>query len=86
MENIDELYEKYYDAYKNDYDTDDELNETKKKKFDYKQFKLGDEKDEKSKLTALPKWFSSKNDFNEAKKLIEDISADINNIESNSGD
>ena len=34
MKNVDELYKKYY-AYKNDYDTDDELNGSKKKKFDY---------------------------------------------------
>ena len=31
MKNVDELYEKYYNAYKNDYDTDNELNEAKKK-------------------------------------------------------
>ena len=34
MKNVDKLYEKYYNVYKNDYDNDDELNETKKKKFD----------------------------------------------------
>ena len=27
MKNIDELYKRYYDAYKSDYDNDDELNE-----------------------------------------------------------
>ena len=42
MENVDELYEKYYNAYKNDYDNDTELSEGKKKKFDYKQFELFD--------------------------------------------
>ena len=42
MKNINELYEKYHDAQKNYYDTDDVLNEAKKKKTDYKQFKLGD--------------------------------------------
>ena len=69
MKNVDELYEKYYNAYKSHYDNDDELNEAKKKKFDYKQVKPGDKTDEEtkdSKLTALPKWPSSKNDFNEA--------------------
>ena len=30
MKNVDELYKKYYNAYKSDYDTDDELNEAKK--------------------------------------------------------
>ena len=42
MKNVDELYKKYYDAYKNDYDSDNELSEGKKKKFDYKQFELFD--------------------------------------------
>ena len=87
MKNVDELYEKYYNAYKNDYDTDNELNEAKKKEFDYRQFELGDKKKcEVSKLTALPKWLSSKNDFNEAIKLTEDIRADTNNVKSSSSD
>ena len=30
MRNVNELYEKYYNAYKSHYDTDDELNEAKK--------------------------------------------------------
>ena len=102
MKNIDELYKKYYNAYKNDYDTD-ELNEAKKKKIDYKQFELFDktdkrskldektknffkeienrEKDKEPKLTALPKWLSSKNDFNEA---IKDIRTDTNYVKSDS--
>ena len=42
MENVDELYEKYYNAYKNDYDNDDELGETKKKEFNYKHFEFFD--------------------------------------------
>ena len=29
MKNIDELYKRYYDAYKSDYDNDDELNEAR---------------------------------------------------------
>ena len=98
MKNVDEPYEKYYNAYKNDYDNDDELSEAKKKNFDYKQFEFFDKtdkkstldgktkKDEKSKLTALPKWLRSKNDFKEAIKLIEDIRADTNNVKSSSGD
>ena len=32
MKNVDELYEKYCNAYKNDYDKDDESNEVKEKK------------------------------------------------------
>ena len=97
MKNVDELYEKYYNAYKNGYDAD-ELSEAKKKKINYKQFELFDKTDKKltldgktkkyeeSKLTALPKWLHSKNDFKKAIKLIEDIRADTNNVKSSSGD
>ena len=42
MKNLNELYEKYYNAYKSDYEIDGELNEAKKKKFDHNQFKLVD--------------------------------------------
>ena len=75
MKNVDELYEKYYNAYKSDFDNDDELSEAKKKKCDYKQFELFNKtdnklkldgetkKDEESKLTELPKWLHSKNYF-----------------------
>ena len=97
MRNVDELYEKYYNDYKNDYDNDDGLDEGKKRKFDYIQFEFFDKtdkkltlegqtkKDEESKPTALPKWLHSKNDFKKAIKLIEDISADTNNVKSSSG-
>ena len=50
MKNVDELYEKYYDAYKSDCDTDDVLNQAKKKEFDYRQFKLVDKTDKETKL------------------------------------
>ena len=53
MKNVDELYEKYYNAYKSHYDNDDELNEAKKKKFDYKQVKPGDRTDEETKDSKL---------------------------------
>ena len=32
MRNVDKLYKKYYNAYEDDYDADDGLNEAKKKK------------------------------------------------------
>ena len=98
MKNVDKLYEKYYNAYKNDYDNDGKLSEGKKKKIDYKQFELFDKtdkkltldgetkKDEESKLTELPKWLRSKNDFKKAIKLIEDIRVETNNVKSSSGD
>ena len=38
------------------------------------------------KLTKLPKWLRSKNDFNEARKLINDIGADTNKVKSSSGE
>ena len=68
MKNVDELYEKYQNAYKNDYDVD-ELSEAKKKKFGYRQFELFDKTDKKSKLeretkkdesklTVISKWCS----------------------------
>ena len=78
--------DKLYCAYKNECDADNDLDEAKKKKIDHRQFQLGDNKDEDSNLTALPKWLNSKNDFHEAIKLIEDIRADANNVKSCSGD
>ena len=57
MNNVDELYKNYYDACKSDYGTDDELNEAKKKKFDYKQFGLVDKTDKESKLDEETKKF-----------------------------
>ena len=47
----------YYNAYKSDHDTDGELKEDKKKKFDYKQFELGDEINKESKLDEKTKQF-----------------------------
>ena len=55
MKNVDELYEKYYNANNNDYDNDDEFNEAKKTKIDYKQFELLDQTDKKSKLDEQTK-------------------------------
>ena len=52
---VDELYEKYCSAYKNDYDNDHELSEAKKKKFDYKQFELFDKTDEEPKVDEKTK-------------------------------
>ena len=76
MKNIDELYEKYY-VYKSDYGTDDELNETKKKKFDHNQFKLVDKTDKELKLdeeTRLKTFLGNRKVFNDLEKLINDIS------------
>ena len=59
MKNVDELYEKYQNAYKNDYDVD-ELSEAKKKQFGYRQFELFDKTDKKSKLERETKKDESK--------------------------
>ena len=65
MRNVDELYKNYYNAYKSDFDTNDELTEDKKEKFNYKQFEIDnmiskesklDGKMKELKLTKLPKW------------------------------
>ena len=81
MKCVGELYENYYDAYKSDYDTDDELKEDKKKKSDYKQFELDnkiskeskpDEKTKELELNELPKWIKvSEKRFNVIKNEIE---------------
>ena len=80
------------------FDNDDELSEAKNKKINYEQFELFNKtdkkltldgetkKDEESKLTELPKWLRSKNDFKKAIKLIEDIRVETNNVKSSSGD
>ena len=55
MKNVDELYEKCYNYYKNYFDNDDELIETKKKKIDYKQFELFNKTDKKLTLDGETK-------------------------------
>ena len=55
MKNVDELYKNYYNAYKSEFDTDDELTEDKKKNFNYKQFELDDIISTKSDKLKLPK-------------------------------
>ena len=57
MKNTDELYENNYNAYKNNYDSD-ELSEAKKKKIDYRQFELFDKTDKKLELDGETKNFS----------------------------
>ena len=50
MKNVDNLYEKYYNAFKSDYDTTDELTRIKKEKYGYKQFEIDDKISKQSKL------------------------------------
>ena len=56
MKNVDELYKNYYNAYKSEFETDDELTEDKKKNFNYKQFELDDIISTKSDKLKLPNW------------------------------
>ena len=48
-----------------------------KNEVDPKQFKMTDEK---NKIVELPEWLKSKNYFNKAVKLINDVRPDINNV------
>ena len=57
MKNVDELCEKYFNAYKSDYGTDDELNKDEKEKFDHKQLELVDKTDKESKGDKETKYF-----------------------------
>ena len=50
IKNVEEVYRKCYDAYKDEYDNGDELNGVKNKKVRYKQFKIVDKTDQESKL------------------------------------
>ena len=56
MKIVAELYEKYYNTYKNNYDAD-ELSEAKKKTFDHKQFQLFLQTDKKLKQDGETKTF-----------------------------
>ena len=65
MKNVDE---NYYNAYKNDYDSNYELNEVEKREFDYKQFELFDKTDKKTKLDGETEEF-----FKEIENRKEDV-------------
>ena len=58
MKNVDEPYEKHYNAYKDIYDNDYELNESKKKELDHKQFKLHDKINKELRLDEETKKFT----------------------------
>ena len=64
IKNVDELYKNCYNDYKSNFDTDNELTENKKKKFNYKQFELDNIVSTKS--DELPEQIKvSKTRFNE---------------------
>ena len=72
MNNAVELFDNYFDSHEETYDKGD-LNE--KEGWDPKQFKIIGVEDNK-----LLEWLESKNVFNEAKKLINDIRIDMSNV------
>ena len=73
MNNIVKLYSDCFDSNEETYD---EEGYNEKKGLEPKQFKITNMEDNK-----LPKSLESRNDFNEAKKLINDIRIDKNNVE-----
>ena len=72
MNNVLKLQGNYFDFYEETYDEGD-LN--KKEGRDPKQFKVTGVGDNK-----LLEWLKSRNDFNEAKKLVDDIRIDMSNV------
>ena len=72
MNNVVTLYNNNFDFYTKTYD-ESALNE--KEGRDPNWFKIADNK--------LPEWLKSKNDFNKAKRLIDDIEIDINKVKVN---
>ena len=69
LKNVIKLYNNYRGIHKNDYASEDELSEAKKKKFDYKHFELVDKTDKELKLNE------------ETKKCIEEIKEREKNID-----
>ena len=69
MNNVVNLFNNYFDFYKKTYD-ESTLNE--KEGRNPKQFKIRD--------NVLLEWLKLKNDFNEAKRLIDDIRIDMNKV------
>ena len=78
INNVLKLYNNYFDSYKK---TFNEINETFDKttldKTNPYQFKIE---------SLLPEWLESKNDFNEAKRLIDDIRIDMNKVKASKED
>ena len=69
INNVVDLYNNYFYFYEK---TQDESTFSEKEGRNPRQFKLAD--------NELPKWLESKNDFNEAKRLIYDIRIDMNKV------
>ena len=71
-----QLYNNYFDFYKKTFnetrnETSDKTTLDEINTYDHHQFKIE---------SLLPKWLESKNDFNEPKRLIDDIEVDMNKV------
>ena len=78
INNVLELYNNYFNSYKKTFDeTNETFNKTALDKINPYQFKI---------KSLLPEWLESKNDFNEAKKSIDDIEVDINKVKGSKED
>ena len=76
------LYDNYFDTYKKTFnetrnETFDKTTLDEIKTYDPYQFKIE---------SLLPEWLESKNDFNEAKRLIDDIGVDTNKVKARKED
>ena len=76
------LYNNYFDSYKKTFneirnETFDKTTLDEIKTYDPYQFKIA---------SLLPEWLESKNDFNEAKRLIDDIGVDMNKVKASKED
>ena len=76
------LYNSYFDSYKKTFnetrnETFDKTTLDEIKTYDPYQFKIE---------SLLPEWLESKNDFNEAKRLIDDIRIDMNKVKASKED
>ena len=82
MNNAVALYNNYFDCYKKKFnetriETFDKTTLDEIKTYDPYQFKIA---------SLLPEWLESKNDFNEAKRLIDDIGVDMNKVKASKED
>ena len=78
INNVLKLYNNYFDSYEKTFnETNETFDKTTLDKINLYQFK---------KKVLLPEWLESKNDFNEGKKLIDDIEVDINKVKASKED
>ena len=78
MNNVLKLYNNYFDSYIKAFnETSETFDKTILDRINPYQFKIE---------VLLPEWLESKNDFNEAKKLIDDIEVDINKVKASKED